>query len=100
MKSRFDRKAFVRDNHLHELLNLKRVTDQNTIQVLRDLYLESVGIACDKEALLGHIIIQVLPERIPVDLTKECGGDEDNTVHKIMDHLLRFVEIRERFNSL
>ena len=109
LKSRFDRKAFVRDNHLHELLNLKRVTNHNSIKCLRDLYnsinnhlsaLESVGLVCDKEALLGPIIINALPERIQEDITKEYGGDEDITVHKIMDHLLRYVESRERFNSL
>ena len=108
LKNRFDKKSFVRDTHLNDLLNLERVNDPNATTKLRDLYntinnhlsaLNSVGLQCDKEALLAPILIKTLPEKVQDAITTEYG-DSEITVHAIMNSLLNYVESKERFQSI
>ena len=110
LKEVYDKPVHVRSLHINELLNLKKIpeNESDNIPKLRSHYnsisaiinnLETIGIDIKAyEALLGPIIIQSLPEEIGKSITKESS--DELPVNQVLCLLLKHIETGEKFRSI
>ena len=110
LKEVYDKPVHVRSLHINQLLNLKKIpeNESDNIPKLRVHYnsisaiinnLETIGIDIKAyEALLGPIIIQSLPEEIGKSITKECS--DELPVDQVLKLLLLHIETGEKFMSI
>ena len=110
LKSRFDKKDYVKDLYLNRLLNLKKVENPKSVKNLRDHYdlivanissLEGIGVEISQyEALLIPIIIKTLPTSLQLEISKALEIKEIRSVNGVLAKIQIFIETKERFLSL
>ncbi|XP_064792902.1 uncharacterized protein LOC135513859 [Oncorhynchus masou masou] len=106
LKSRFGRKDLVISAHMSKLLNLTPVKKSSDLNALRQLYdeceiqirsLESLGVVSETYgSLLCPILLQMIPEDIALDYSRQRGEDDEWKVSEIISFLQKEVQSRER----
>lgn len=106
LQSRFGRKDLVISAHMSKLLNLTAVKKSSDVNALRQLYdeceiqirsLESLGVVSETYgSLLCPILLQMIPDDIALEYSRQRGVDDEWKVSEIIGFLQKEVQSRER----
>jgi hypothetical protein len=107
LQERFGRPELVRFSHIQELLNLKPLSKQVSVQELRTLHnslmshvrsLHNLGIEGDKYGIfLTPMILSCLPHGIRMEWAK-VSAEKEGDLQFLLDFMTKEIENRERCN--
>ena len=110
LRDRYGRKDIVVNMHMTKLLNLTPVKRASDVVALRELYdeceiqirsLESLGVVSETYgSLLCPILLQLIPEEIALQYSRQRGASDEWQVMEVMEFLQNEILSRERTMQL